>query len=55
MYIYHTVGATFLPFHLVVLSVSRPSGAEAHQLGCDVSQTPLQTPGAFLPQITAEK
>lgn len=51
----HTVGAPLLPFELVVFGVSCPGGAEAHQLRCDVSETPLETPGALLPQITAER
>lgn len=51
----HTIGATFLPFELVVFGVSCPCGAEAHQLGCDVSEAPLKTSGALLPQITIEK
>ena len=51
----HTIGATFLPFELVVFGVSCPSGAEAHQLSCDVSETPLQPSGALLPQVTVEK
>lgn len=50
-----TVGATFLPFELVVFGVSCPRGAETHQLSCDVSETPLQTSGALLPQITVQK
>lgn len=58
--IYHvpdgrTIGATRFPLELVVFSVPCPSGAEADQLGCDVSQAPLQPPGALLPQITVEK
>lgn len=55
MNIRHTIGATFLPFDLVDFGVSCPSGAEAHQLRCDVSETPLQTSRALLPQITVEK
>lgn len=55
MDICHTIGATFLPFELVIFSVSCPSGAEAHQLSCDVGQTPLQTSGTLLPKITDDK
>lgn len=55
MNIQPTIEATFLPLDLVVFSVSSPSGAEAYQLSCDVSETPLQTSGALLPHITVEK
>lgn len=55
MNIQHTIGATLLPFELVVFSVSRPSGAKAHQLSCDVGETPLQTSGALLPEVTGDK
>lgn len=51
----HTVGATLLPFELVVLGVPRPRGAKAHQLGCDVGETPLQTPWTLLPHVAVGK
>lgn len=47
-----TIGANFFPFELVVFGVSRPRGAKADQLGCDVGKTPLQPSGALPPQIT---
>lgn len=50
--VWKSIRATFLPFELVVFSVSCPSGAEAHQLSCDVCEAPLQTSGALLPEIT---
>lgn len=50
--IWKSIGATLLPFELVVFSVSRPYRAKAHQLSCDVGQTPLQTSGALFPKIT---
>lgn len=50
----HTIGATFLPFKLVVFSVSGPCGAKADQLSCDVGETPLQPSGALPPKITSK-
>lgn len=47
----HTTGAALLPFQLVVFGVSCPRGAKAHQLGRDVGETPLQTPGTLLPHV----
>lgn len=51
----HTIGATFLPFELVILSVSRPCGAKADQLSRDVGETPLQPPGALPPNMTVDR
>lgn len=50
-----TIGATLLPFELVVFGVPRPRGAKAHQLSCDVGETPLQTPWTLLPHVAVGK
>lgn len=50
-----TIGAIFLPFDLVIFSMSCPHGAKTDQLSCDVSETPLQTSGALFPKTTIGK